>query len=185
MFVFLNVTVFAVEYETFGYYNGSNGVIYIQNKLSNSSIYSNHLATAVAYWNNAGVTGRSITVNTTSSCWVYNFDFSKSSDSFYVWAHANGWVSCYSFWGQTTAYCTCHKTIGFDIECNDAYFKDMNSIEKRSWLTHELGHAYGLKDYPDTRKNTTIMSYLTERTIYETPFSFDVTNANACWVPHK
>jgi len=178
-----SIVVFAVEYETFGYNNGGN-TIYIKNNLS-SSIYSNHFVTAVAYWNSAGVTNRSIVVNTSSTSVAYNFDFSQSSDPTYVQDDANNVVSWYWYWSQSTTYCTHHKTLAFDIQCNDAKYSSMTSTEKRSWLTHELGHAFGLKDYPSTRKNTSIMSYLTERNVYSTPFSFDVNNANDCWAVHR
>ena len=184
MLLTLVTPVVAVEYSSTGYRTGNTGTIYLQNNLDNASIYSNHFVTAVAYWNNAGVAGRSFTVNTVSSSQIYNEDFSTSSWTWLVGLHNDGVLATTYKWGQTTAYCTCHTTYAFDIICNDARLVGKSTNYKRAVIVHELGHTLGLIDYKNSNQNISIMSYLTDFDVYYTPFSFDVTNASDCWAPH-
>lgn len=175
-------SVFSAEYSTTGYRTGSTGTVFLQNNLSNSNIYSNHFVTAVSYWNNAGVLGRSFTVNTSSSSQIYNLDFSTSDE--YAGKHEDGVVALTYKWGKTTAYCTCHTTNAFDIVCNDALFNGQSTNYKRAVIVHELGHTLGLIDYSKTNGNVSIMSYRTDFNTYCTPFAFDIRNATDCWAPH-
>ena len=180
----------SVFYSTDGYRTSTtSATIYLQNKINNTSIYSNHFVTAVSYWNNAGLTYRTYVVNTSSSSYIYNEDFNYSSDVSIQEEGADGTVAFFEPLIQNTVYCSCHKTRSFYIALNDAEFSGLTSTYKRGVITHELGHALGLLDLDKngttTYQDRSIMSYASDLSSKATPYTLDVTNANECWSPHS
>lgn len=181
----------SIFYSTNGYRTTStSAAIYFQNNLNNSSIYSNHLVTAVSYWNNAGLTDRTYVINTSSSSYIYNESFSDSPDPSIQEEGMNGTVAFYEPLFQNNTYCSCHRTRSFLIALNDDSFGDMTTMYKRGVITHELGHALGLSDLDteegsNTYGNRSIMSYASDLETKATPYTFDVTNANEAWSPHS
>lgn len=171
-----SITTYAVEfYNTDGYYHAS---IYVQNYLDN---YQSQFSDAVSAWNSAGITQRSIVINTQQDSYINNFDFHANDD--FRGYNTLGYSALYKWYGQGIVTCDCHRTYEFAIHLNDFYFVNKSNTEIKSIIAHEFGHAYGLSDLESSSYRYTSLMYASTSSL-TAPTSLDVSNANTCWAPH-
>ena len=160
------IGVTAAETWAYGYYQKN---VYIQNHAS--GIYGTAVTQAAANWNNSNISPRSVIINTTSSCGVYDDDFTADELIDY-----SGSFGVYLALSYDTNPCSCHQTSIFNIFLNT---EKLNQNIVESTAAHELGHAFGL--YEDHSSTTRLMSYTRDRTTVVSPNSDEVSTVVSLW----
>lgn len=178
----VTVNADSAAYGTQGYYNAT---IFIQNDLTK---YTSYFEDAIDIWNNAGITDRSIEVNTVSSSYITNFKFSDYPE---YWDEEI--QEAYGFYDPLTMLpyaCECHRTTSFKICMNETILDGLNYAnetynenERLGAFVHEFGHTLGLSDYGVIYNGSVMDRNRDFKTIYE-PTQTDIENAIECWSPH-
>lgn len=142
----LTISADSDAYGTQGYFNST---VFIQNDLTK---YTSYLEDAIDIWNDAGVTDRSIEVNTVSDSYITNFKFGDYQE---YWDEAI--QEAYGVYEPLTMFsyaCECHRTTSFKISMNDTVLDGLNYAdetynenERLGAFVHEFGHTFGLSDY--------------------------------------
>ncbi len=149
-----------------GYYQQN---IYVQNLASGS--YGTAVTQAVYNWNNAGISPRSIVINSVSSCRIYDDDFSNEAIADYSSSYG-----LYLPLSSVNVSCTCHTTSIFSIFLNTQTLPSNYIV---STAAHELGHAFGLND--DSSSELRLMSYSRNRATVVAPIADEVSSMLTLW----
>lgn len=162
----MSISVYAATTWDYGYYQKK---VYIQNHAS--GIYGTAVAQAAANWNNSGISPRAVVINTSSSCGVYDDDFTADELQDY-----SGVFGLYFPLSYDTNPCSCHRTSIFNIFLNT---ETLTSSIVESTAAHELGHAFGLDE--DHSSTTRLMSYTRDRTTVVAPNTDEVSTVLELW----
>ena len=180
--------LFGFTMQVYAIPRGSNGyylsTVFIRNHLP--AAYNTHLISAVSAWNDANISPRRVTVNTTSSSGIWATYFPTSSNPSIAGLPAGSLGVHIPILRNAALTCRCHPTVIFQIHLNTARLSiptppgsgiGTNTI--RSVIAHEIGHALGLADNGNGTQY--LMSHTRNREVVLRPTAAEATAVRNAW----